>query len=59
MPTYVFRCLSDKCAYEFERQQGIEDAPPRCPICDSWMYKVPVIPAKTTVGKYGKGGGKC
>ena len=63
MPIYVFKC--DQCGKVFEQQGTYDTEESPCPRsleeqneCYGIGYKIPVMPAKTTVGKYGKGGGK-
>ena len=55
MPIYLYEC--PVCGHTTEAKQNYRYQMP-CPLCGREMWKVPVLPAKTTVGKYGKGGGK-
>lgn len=60
MPMYEYHCL--KCGHIPEKPyfMPINAPPPNCPVdrCGGKMARVVSSPAKTTVGKYGKGGGR-
>lgn len=39
MPTYEYRC--EKCGYQFERSQGMKDAPlKQCPQCAGKVHRM-------------------
>lgn len=63
MPTYAWKC--EQCGKVWEEKGTYQDTQKLCPRareaqneCYGMGYKIPVMPAKTTVGKYGKGGGR-
>ena len=58
MPIYEYICV--KCLANKEvrvNKYGIGEEDTLCPSCTTPMKRIPSLPAKTTVGKYGKGGG--
>ena len=58
MPVKRFRCMEEKCDHEFEAQVTTEANFEPCQLCGDTARVIPSLPAKTTVGSLGKGGGK-
>lgn len=55
MPIFVYYCK--RCSKHGEWIERFEEEGRECPWCDEPMERVPAIPAKTRVGRYGKAGG--